>query len=114
MRIERHPGVNFRREQQNREEQDRQPGKQQRTEVFAEAADADRPAGVGQVMHHHQEQAAQRDAQVKHERQQPGIAEFRRAFHQADDRKHRADDQQNAGQLPPTGQIQRRQLVRFV
>ena len=61
------PVIDLGRQQQDGNEQEGQPREEQRGQVLAKAADAHRPARIGQMMDHHQEQRAQRQAQIKEE-----------------------------------------------
>ena len=72
-----------------------------------------RPARVEQMMHQHQEQRAQHQAQEEHERQQPGIAELLQIQQRAEQAEHQAAADQQAGHLAPPGEIQRRQAARI-
>ena len=78
VRVHRHPRINVFCKKRDRQEQERQPREKQRRDVFANPARGHRPAGVAQMMDHHQKQRAEGDAQEKHERQQPRKSEFRR------------------------------------
>src|ERR1035441_2185535 len=78
--------------------------------MLAEPARGHRPAGIAQMMDHHEEQRAERDTQEKHERQQPRKTELRRVHRGANHRQHRADDHQYGGHLSPSGQVQRWQF----
>ena len=49
-----------------------------RGDVFAKAANSQRPGGAGEVMHHHQEQGADGEAVKEHEGEQPGAAELKK------------------------------------
>ena len=113
-RVLRHPRINFRREQRDGQKQNRQTREQQRSEMFTKTADANRPTGIGQMMHQHEKQRAERDAVIKHKRQQPRQAECGRDDHRTDRGKQSADDHQDGRQLAPAGQVQWRQSFGFV
>src|ERR1051326_8470108 len=82
-----HPWINLFREYRDRYEQEKHRPREQCGNVLAEPPDWHRPSRIEQMMHQHQEQCTQANAEIEHERPEPGIGEFLTVRDQSDQRQ---------------------------
>ena len=83
--------------------------------MLGDSSDRHDPMRVQQVVQQHEEKSPETDAQVKHERDQPGMSEVHRVGGYAQNGQKRSDHDQDQRQLArPRGQLALRLTGRFV
>ena len=102
------PGCQYRDGNEQRRHYRRQAG-----HVFDIAADGHRPTGIEQMVHQHQEQRTQTEAEEKHVGKEPRVAELLRVYYPAQGGERAARRHQKVRRPAPAGQIQRRLGRRF-
>src|SRR2546421_5101778 len=81
--------------------------------MLAKSSERHGPSGIEQVVHDHEEERSQTDAQEKHEGKQPGIGKFFTADRKTDERQDSTNDDENHRHIAPFREIEWRRRVRF-